>query len=123
MPIPECVALTRYFYKPEERSDRELHEQLRRAGAVVDHRVTRPLLPYQRDALVCLVSDLLSGYAEAPSIDFDHSFLLLAVNKGMFQIAAAEFHMFCYAKGKVQTQCWEKRRAEQYLFSQGRLLF
>jgi GH24 family phage-related lysozyme (muramidase) len=41
----------------------------------------------------------------------------------MFQIASAEFHVFCYAEGKVQTRLWEKRKAEQYLFSRGHLLF
>jgi GH24 family phage-related lysozyme (muramidase) len=41
----------------------------------------------------------------------------------MFQIAAAEFSVFCYSGGKVQSRLWEKRRAESYLFSRGHLLF
>ena len=118
-----CIALTRYLYLPSERPDVVLRTQLQKAEVVVSRAITRPLLDHQRDALLCLVSDLVSGLAKSPSVAFEKSFLVKALNKGMFQIAAAEFHVFCYADGKVQTRLWEKRRAEQYLFSRGHLLF
>jgi len=118
-----CVALTRYFFTEAERPSADLDSQLDHAGASVDHLVQRGLLPYQREALVCLASDVEAGYASSPSISFEKSFLLIAVNKGMFQIAAAEFHAFCYVRGKLHPRAWQKRRAEQFLFSRGQLLF
>jgi len=123
VPPMNCVTLTRYFYSCEERSDGTLYRQLLRAERRVDRAIVRPLQPFQREALVCLVSDLVAGLAVSPSVTFEKSFLVKALNKGMFQIAAAEFHVFCYRDGKVQTRLWEKRRAEQYLFSRGHLLF
>jgi GH24 family phage-related lysozyme (muramidase) len=122
-PPPRCVTLTRYFYPPAERPAMELQAQLQAAETVVDHAIVRPLQTHQREALLCLVSDLLAGLASCPSVPFEKSFLVSALNKGMFQIAAAEFHVFCYAEGKVQTRLWEKRKAEQYLFARGHLLF
>ena len=122
-PPANCVALTRYFYPPSERSDEKLFGQLQRAEAAIDRVVTHPLQSHQREALLCLVSDLRAGLASSPVSTFEKSFLVKALNKGMFQIAAAEFHQFCYAEGKVQTRLWEKRKAEQYLFSRGELLF
>jgi len=116
-PPAHCVALTRYFFTVTERPDAVLSVQLHRAERIVDRVVARPLLPTQREALICLVSDLESVPA------FEKSFLVTALNKGMFQIAAAEFPMFCYQDGKVQTRLWEKRRAEAFLFSRGKLLF
>lgn len=121
-PPAHCVTLTRYFYPPSERSDVVLFRQLKRAEQRVDQTIIRTLFPYQREALVCLVSDIVAGLASAP-VPFEKSFLVSALNKGMFQVAAAEFHIFCYVRGKVQTRAWEKRRAEQYLFSRGHLLF
>jgi len=93
------------------------------AEQVIAKTIVRTLQSFQHEALLCLVSDLVSGLAASPSTSFEKSFLVTTLNKGMFQIAAAEFHVFCYDKGKVQTRLWEKRRAEQYLFSQGRMLF
>ena len=79
--------------------------QLQAAEPVVSRAIKRPLQGHQRDALLCLVSDLMSGLAQSPSgMAFERSFLVTVVNKGMFQIAAAEFHVFCYADGKVQTR-------------------
>lgn len=124
VPPPNCVVLTRYFYPLSERPDDRLCRQLQTAERRVDRFIVRPLLPYQREALLCLVSDLVSGLAQSPSpMAFERSFLVTALNKGMFQIAAAEFHIFCYAEGKIQTRLWQKRRAEQYLFNRGHLLF
>lgn len=124
VPPAHCVALTRYFYLPSERPDGLLCTQLQKAEAVVSRAIVRPLQSYQREALLCLVSDLVAGLAHSPSkVAFERSFLVTALNKGMFQIAAAEFHVFCYVSGKAQTRAWEKRRAEQYLFSRGHLLF
>ena len=122
-PRPNCLALTRYFYTLAERPEPILKAQLREAEIVVSRTIMRPLQEHQREALLCLVSDLISGLAASPSVAFEKSFLVVALNKGMFQIAAAEFHVFCYADGKMQTKLWEKRRAEQYLFSRGHLLF
>jgi lysozyme len=118
-----CIALTRLFYPETERSDAVLRDQLLVAEQQVQYSVLRPLQSHQREALLCLVSDLVAGLANSPSISFERSFLVTALNRGMFQIAAAEFHVFCYAEGKVQTRLWEKRKAEQYLFSRGHLLF
>ena len=112
-PLPYCVALTRYFYTVTERPDVVLFRQLRRAEERVAKVIVQPLQPYQRGALVCLVSDVLYGLASCPSVPFEKSFLVSALNKGMLQIAAAEFFMFCHVNGKVQTRAWEKRRAEQ----------
>lgn len=122
-PPAQCVALTRYFYPPSERSDKDLCNQLHAAEGVLARTIIRPLQPYQHDALLCLVSDVVSGLARSPSVVFDRSFLVTALNKGQFQIAAAEFYVFCYAEGKVQTRLWEKRKAESYLFARGHLLF
>jgi len=122
-PPDHCVSLTRYFYPPSERSDADLYRQLLRAEQRVHLSVLRPLHQYQREALVCLVSDIVAGLATSPSVSFEKSFLVTALNRGMFQIAAAEFQVFCYAEGKVHTRLWEKRQAEAYLFSRGHLLF
>jgi len=84
--------------------------------------VVRPLQSHQRDALLCLASDLVAGLTSS-AIPFERSFLISALNKGMFQVAAAEFNIFCYVQGRVQTRAWEKRHAEQYLFVRGRLWF
>jgi len=120
----QCMTLTRYFYPPSERPDVILQAQLQEAEQVVDKLIVRPLLPHQREALLCLVSDVIAGLATAPPpVKLEKSFLVSALNKGMFQIAAAEFHVFCYAKGKVQTRLWQKRRAESFLFTTGQLLF
>lgn len=123
-PPPNCVTLTRYFYPPAERPDVQLTAQLQAAETTVDYAIVRLLQAHQREALLCLVSDLLAGLSCPSSYKpFEKSFLVHALNKGMFQIAAAEFHVFCYADGKVQTRLWEKRKAESYLFSRGHLLF
>jgi GH24 family phage-related lysozyme (muramidase) len=122
VPPAHCVTLTRYFYPPSERSDVVLARQLHRAEKVVSQVIVRSLQAHQREALLCLVSDVVAGLAAAP-VRFEKSFLVSAINKGMFQIASAEFHVFCYADGKVQTRLWEKRRAERYLFERGELLF
>ena len=122
-PPPHCLALTRYFYPQEERSAAQLQIQLREAEQRIVKTIVRSLQPYQHEALLCLVSDLVAGLASSPNVVFEKSVLVTALNKGMFQIAAAEFHVFCYADGKVQTRLWEKRRAESYLFTRGLLLF
>ena len=122
-PPAHCLALTRYFYPPSERSEEALYRELLRAEQRVHMVVLRPLQQHQREALVCLVSDIVAGLATSSSVSFEKSFLVTALNRGMFQIAAAEFQVFCYAQGKVQSRLWEKRRAEAYLFSRGRLLF
>ena len=122
-PPKHCVVLTRYFYPPSERPEILLRRQLEEAEHVIARIVIRPLQPHQHDALLCLVSDLVAGLSASSGIAFEKSFLVTALNKGMYQIAAAEFHAFCYADGRVQTRVWEKRRAESYLFSRGHLLF
>ena len=122
-PPANCVALTRYFYPETERSDIDLRRQIWEAEGVLDVTIVRPLQVHQREALLCLVSDLVAGLAKSPSGPFEKNFLVTALNRGMFQIAAAEFSVFCYAQGKVQTRLWEKRRAEAYLFARGHLLF
>jgi GH24 family phage-related lysozyme (muramidase) len=123
VPPANCVALTRYFYSPSERPDAVLVHQLWLAERTLARTIVRPLQSYQREALLCLVSDLVAGLAVSPSMSFGKSVLVSAVNKNMFQIAAAEFSVFCYSGGKVQSRLWEKRRAESYLFSRGHLLF
>lgn len=122
--VPQnCVTLTRYFFSKVDRPDILLHQQLAEAMDMIDRVVTRPLLTYQREALICLLSDVVSGCAESPNGPFEKSFLLTALNKGMLQVAAAEFSVFCYRQGRVHQQAWQKRRAEQYLFLKGCLLF
>lgn len=122
--LPEhCVLLTRYFYPVTERSDAQLKAQMQAAEVVLARTIVRPLQPHQREALLCLLSDVVSGLAASPTVAFEKSFLVTSLNKGMFQIAAAEFHVFCYAEGKVQTRLWAKRKAESYLFSRGHLWF
>ena len=116
------IILTRYFYGVEERSDTDLLRQLQQASGVVKETVMVSLLPYQFDALICLVSDIEAGFITS-SVSFQQSFLVTALNKGMFQVAAGEFHGFCYTDGRISRRAWEKRRAEQYLFTQGKLLF
>lgn len=124
VPPSHCVTLTRYFYPLAERSERVLFRQLREADRLVARTIVRPLQAHQHEALLCLVSDMVAGLAHSPTgMAFERSFLVSVLNRGMFQIAAAEFHVFCYADGKVQTRLWEKRRAEQFLFSRGLLLF
>ena len=122
-PPQNCVSLTRYFYSPSERTDAALNQQLLGAELRLRGVVSRPLQSHQHEALLCLVSDIVAGLAFSPSVSFEKSFLVVALNKGMFQIAAAEFHSFCYADGRVQPRVWEKRKAEAFLFTQGHLLF
>lgn len=117
-----CLALTRHFYSVEERSDELLERQLEEASCIVKRLVKRPLADYQYDALICLVGDIVAGLANPPLGDFSKSLLLEAVNKGMFQIAAAEFHTFCYVNGRPDMWAWRKRRVEHYLFSRGLLI-
>lgn len=123
---PTCITLTRYFYTPLERSDLVLREQLVEAESIIGALIQHPLLPYQQDALVCLVSDLVSGLSESivPTEPFYQSFLVRSLNKGMIQIAAGEFCLFCYDQhGKIPVKNWNKRRAEQHLFTSGKLWF
>jgi GH24 family phage-related lysozyme (muramidase) len=121
-PLPECVTLTRYFYTPQERPDALLRAQLQEGEGQVTLAIVRPLQGHQRAALVCLVSDIVAGLAAGP-VPFEKSFLVKALNKGMYQIAAAEFYSFCYVCGKVDSRVWQKRKTEAYLFSRGLLLF
>jgi GH24 family phage-related lysozyme (muramidase) len=114
--------LTRYFYTPQERPDALLRAQLEAARGKATPLLVRALAGPQEAAVLCLVSDLVAGLAAGP-VPLDRSFFLTALNKGLFQIAAAEFHSFCYVEGKVDSRAWEKRRAEAFLFSRGRLLF
>lgn len=123
MSLERCIKLSRYFFGQTERPNGVLENQIKQAEEVVGNLVTRPLLPFQREALVCLVSDIVGGYASSPSVMFQDSFLLKAVNKGMFQIATAEFAQFCYCDGALNARAWQKRKAEQLLFSRGQLLF
>ena len=118
-----CITLTRYFYTPLDRPDDVLLGQLEQAERWLDTLVTRPLALYQREALLCLASDVLAGLITAPSTTFEKSFLLTAINKGMFQVAAGEFHLFCYKRGRLQPRAYQKRRAEHWLFTTGKLLF
>ena len=117
-----CMNLTRFFYSKKERPDDELCNQLQSAAEVVGALVSRPLLSFQEEALVCLVSDLIGKYSHGNS-QFPNSFLLKCINRGMFQIAAAEFYGFCFVNGQIDTRVWNKRRAEHLLFAKGRLLF
>jgi GH24 family phage-related lysozyme (muramidase) len=123
MELATCVTLTRYFYPATERPDALLLPQLDAAQERVIALVASPLFAWQLDALTCLVSDLDAGLVSARSTTFEASFLLTALNKELFQLAAAEFHLFCYVQGKMHTRAWQKRRAEVLLFSTGRLLF
>jgi GH24 family phage-related lysozyme (muramidase) len=93
-PPQNCIELTRYFYTPSERAQDALVDQLREAEAHVSRVVVTRLQSHQREALVCLVSDLIAGLAAAPSVTFETSFLVTALNRGMYQIASAEFHQF-----------------------------
>jgi GH24 family phage-related lysozyme (muramidase) len=116
--------LTRFFYGVEERPDAVLCEQLGEASKWVAQHVTVSLLDHQRSALVCLVSDVCAGLAEAPvKKPLEESFLLKVLNRAMFQIAAAEFYEFCYVAGRLNIRAWQKRRAEHRLFSRGTMLF
>lgn len=119
----DCLTLTRYFYTELERSDAAIKTQLAQAAVIVDAWITRPLLPFQKDALLCLVSDIVAGLVISPSASFPKSFLVTAVNRGMFHVAAAEFYAFCFVEGVLNERAWQKRRAEQYLFARGKLLF
>jgi GH24 family phage-related lysozyme (muramidase) len=118
-----CVVLTRYFYTAAERSDADIASQLEQAAVIVDAWVTRPLLPFQKDALLCLVSDIVAGLASSPSTSFQYSFLVSAINRGMFHVAAAEFYTFSFVADVFDEKAWRKRQAEQYLFARGKLLF
>jgi len=119
-----ALTLTRYFWTAATRPDAVLERQLIAADAVLQQVVTVPLLDHQRQALQCLVSDVRAGLAETPTrASFEQSFLLTALNKGMFAIAAGEFFQFCYHRGAFNTRVWQKRKAEHYLFSRGDLWF
>lgn len=118
----DCLKLTRLFFTPAERSDAELILQLEHAATIVDSAIIQTLQSHQRNALLCLVSDLQAGYISIP-IPFEETLLARAVNRQMLQVAAAEFHAFCYLHGKASVRAWEKRRAEQYLFTRGQLVF
>jgi GH24 family phage-related lysozyme (muramidase) len=118
--LDRCIKLTHYFFTSIERPDAILGNQLQEATKLVDGLVARPLVAFQRDALLCLLSDLLGGHVMGK---FPDSILLHALNRGMFQIAAGEFHSFCLVHGRPNQRAWQKRRCEQFLFSRGTLLF
>ena len=122
-PLQLCLAIIRFFSSSKTRPDTLAIEQAQKAKQTVLRLTTKPLKPNQLAALMSLVADVEGGYVAAPSVSFEKSFLLVALNKGMFQIAAAEFHTFCYSNGKLSVKAWNKRRAEHYLFVTGRLLF
>ena len=117
------VRLTRYFYSRTERPDDVLTMQLSLGAKLVDSMVPGRIKPHQRDALVCLVSDVIVGLAQSPSSSFEDSFLSLCLKKGMMQIVAAEFHNFCFVGGKFNSKAWHKRKAEHHLFMTGQMLF
>lgn len=118
-----CETLTRYFFTKEERSDEVLAKQLMEAAILVQELVTCPLQVYQRDALICLASDVMAGLAMSSGTDLRQSLLWKLVNHGMFHVAASEFYPFCYTDKRVNPRAWQKRRAEHHLFVTGLLLF
>lgn len=115
--------LTRYFYRPTERPDAVLQEQLELGQMWINELIFRPLELPQYVALICLASDLYVGLAHSPSTTFEDSFLVSAVNAGFNQLAAVEFAHFCYVENRVNVRAWNKRKAECYLFTRGKLLF
>ena len=119
LPIPRCEAITYAFYTKEERP--LVQDELQRAEGVLAQVIQVPLLSHQRDALLCLVSDLLGGYASSLSTNFEDSALVKLLNSGTYQLAAAEFFKFCYVCGKIDKRVWRKRNVEQLLFVRGTL--
>ena len=118
-----CVQLTRLFYRPIERPDLELRSQLNTAHHLIQDLVRVPLKSQQEDALTCLISDIVANLIVSSNGSLERSFLLTALNKGMMQIAAAQFQQFCCRNGKLDTRSWQKRKAEQELFLRGKLPF
>lgn len=117
------LKLTRYFYTPTERPDEDVYGQFVLGERLLKQVVVGNLKDHQREALLCLLSDVAVGLAESPSVAFEQSFLAVCLKKGMLQIAASEFHNFCYVKGRFNTRAWEKRKAEYHLFTTGEMLF
>jgi GH24 family phage-related lysozyme (muramidase) len=118
---PRCIRLTRCFYNSQELPDDLLEKDLLQAAEVIDILVERPLLDFQREALMCLVADIIGMRASSPTSKFPTSILLKALNTGWFQIATAEFATFCFNGEKVEVRAWRKRACEQTLFSTGKL--
>lgn len=115
--------LTRYFYSHVERPDDVLTLQLLTGANLIDRLVPGRLKEHERDALVCLASDIIVGLADSPSARFEDSFLHTCLRKGMLQVAAGEFHNFCFVKKQYSHKAFQKRRTEHYLFTTGHMLF
>lgn len=112
----------RHFYTETERPDEWVASQIMAARAALERGLEIELKPYQYEALVCMTTDVVSGLAFPKQGTFDTSRLLLAVNTGMFQIAASEFFSFAYLRGRIDKRLWRKRNVEQVWFLRGTLI-
>jgi hypothetical protein len=114
------IALTRLFFADNVRPDAVLLKQLSKAEAYAKGCITPSLEAHQWVAINCLFSDVLSGLAHPlPNIQLKHTPLVLAINKGHMQIAAAEFYSFCFSHGRAYASTYKKRGVESTLFVTG----
>jgi GH24 family phage-related lysozyme (muramidase) len=117
-----CTQLTEHYFSPDERPSQVIAGELVRASKQIDLLVAHPLQLQQRQALICLIADLLGGYVAPQTGNLDSSELLRCLNSGRMQIAAGELFRFVYVRGRVDERAWAKRSSEHALFSRGRLL-
>lgn len=118
--LSRCERLSQFFFSPEERPN--LTAELEMAAELVEGVFRSDLTSYQRDALICLVADIYSGFSQSQTRgDFLESNLIKLVNGGMNQLAAVEFFKFAYLNGRVDRRLWAKRDCEQILFRRGSL--
>jgi GH24 family phage-related lysozyme (muramidase) len=118
-----CVELSRRFISSEEMDNASLDAALRAGEELLNVVVVAPLTLPQRDALVCLFSDVLANRSHSlPKVVLKDSRIVQAVNSGQLQIAAAEFHSFCFRNGKAFAELYKKRNTESLLFVKGVLL-
>ena len=79
--------------------------------------VHQPLSESQTLALVCWAEDVKNRGAQGPEDSVESSELLYHLNRGNFQVAAAEFTKWCLVKGRLNNTKLASRRMEQLLFS------
>jgi GH24 family phage-related lysozyme (muramidase) len=88
----------------------------RQAEKLLDKCVRVPLKGNQREALLSLLYDIVSGACHGNGVHFEDSKLLKALNAGEFQIAASSFFAFAHRGRRVDAALWAKRNDEQLLF-------
>lgn len=81
--------------------------------------ITRPLSPHQDGAVADWALDVLTGKVDGLADGLQTAKLVLHINAGEMQLAAAEFPKWCLVRGKINQAALNRRNHEAFIFRQG----